>query len=245
MRWVRWVTAGSLGLAALALLTQQFGWWEVRRLSGEVKRLEEEKQQLLEFARRLTSAQRIAQFEVTQRLEGGGHSPQTHLLWQEIGPDGTAGRPQRLAVSGELVYVEAAVLKFDYGSASDAATSARTSLALFRRVFGDRQQPADGAELDTGTLPVPDRGADPSTDTWDDQRLWEMFWQFVDNPVLAETYAIRVAQIEAPAVPLNAGNVWEVSLDHAGGINIRKLGRRRDSRLEGAPMPRGTSTSAG
>jgi hypothetical protein len=43
----------------------------------------------------------------------------------------------------------------------------------------------------------------------------------VEEPSLAAKYGIRVAQIEAPAVPIRQGQLWEVTLDAAGGLNLK------------------------
>ena len=43
---------------------------------------------------------------------------------------------------------------------------------------------------------------------------------------IAAKYGIRVAQCEAPSVPLAPGQTWEVTLDAAGGLNVRKIGGR-------------------
>ena len=70
-----------------------------------------------------------------------------------------------------------------------------------------------------GTLPI--EAAQDPRDV--EQRLWDRFWDLVDDPQLAEQYGVRVAQCEAPAVPLRPGQVWQVTLDAPGGLNLKKL----------------------
>jgi hypothetical protein len=91
---------------------------------------------------------------------------------------------------------------------------------MFRRVFGDQQTPDTGSLIDSQARPPVDnpREANALHD-----RLWALFWQMIDDPKLAQQYGVRVAQVEAPSAPMKKGQVWEVSLDAAGGLNLRRL----------------------
>jgi hypothetical protein len=51
-----------------------------------------------------------------------------------------------------------------------------------------------------------------------------LFWRMMEHPQLASQYGVRVAQCEAPAVILRKGQVWEITLDAAGGLNLRIIG---------------------
>jgi hypothetical protein len=148
------------------------------------------------------------------------------LLWQEIGPDGTLGIPVAVEVSGKSVYFEALVIKFATQHVGEGDPERGASLALFRRIFGDQQAPESAKDLDRSARPVKDspRERDALHD-----RLWARFWEFVDDPKLAETYGVRVAQCEAPSVPVAAGQIWEVAVDAAGGLNLRRIGTREAS----------------
>ena len=50
----------------------------------------------------------------------------------------------------------------------------------------------------------------------------------VDVDRLARQFGVRVAQAEAPSVRVKPGQVWEVTLDSAGGLNLKLLGLRAD-----------------
>jgi hypothetical protein len=56
--------------------------------------------------------------------------------------------------------------------------------------------------------------------------MWSLFWRLMDEPPLAEQFGVRVAQCEAPAVVLQSGQIWEVTLDAAGGLNLRLVAQR-------------------
>lgn len=257
-RWVRW--AVGLGVIAMAGLFAVDQWRspELRRLESEVRRLEQQKTRLLNYARQLSASRRVAQIDVARQTTGDSGCRSSELVWREIAADGTIGPTRTIAAIGDLVYFEGAVIKFSNpppsdadGQPSDPSPSSdehRTSLVLFRRVFGDCQMPISVAELDRatpiapmGTAPPPphasflpsgtptERGASTLSGTvgpTPEDELWTLFWRIVDDPRLARTYGVRVAQIEAPAVPVREGDVWEITLDAIGGLNVRKLGTR-------------------
>lgn len=61
-----------------------------------------------------------------------------------------------------------------------------------------------------------------------EQKLWKRFLDLLDDTALAAEYGVRVAQFEAPSVLVRAGQTWEVTLDAAGGLNLRKLADSRE-----------------
>ena len=182
-------------MIAIATFTAvRFGGIEARRLRAEVDQLEQERQRLLDYARRLGTSRRVAQVDVVkQRVNDRGETVST-LLWQEIGREGTLGKPLAVEAVGELVYFESLVIKC--------------------------QAPDSVPELDRRARPPLGRAErdDPLH-----AELWQRFWEMVDDPQLAEEYGVRVVQCEAPAVPLQAGQVWELTLDAAGGLNLRRI----------------------
>lgn len=221
MKWMR-VSAIVLAAAAAVWALVSLPNREVSRLNQKVAELEREKSQMIEYARRLSASRRVAQVEILkQRPEADGVV--TTLLWQEIGPEGILGRPVALEAIGTQVYIEALVLKFDAQLVGAGDPSRGCSLALFRRVFGDQQRPETAQEFDRASRPplTDPRQADPLHD-----HLWGRFWELVESPELAARFGVRVAQCEAPSVPVRAGQVWEVSIDAAGGLNLRRLGDR-------------------
>lgn len=119
------------------------------------------------------------------------------------------------------------VIKFDHRHVGEGDPERGTSLALFRRIFGDRQAPSSVPTLSTLSPVHADEG--PSSP---EEYLWARFWSLVSDPVMAEQYGIRVAQCEAIAAPLQPDETWEVLLDAAGGVNLKKMGPSPTSRLD-------------
>lgn len=202
------------------LLLLQFGQLEARRLAREVDRLEKEKAELVLFAERLTASRRVAQVNIlTQQRDESGRTA-TSLRWQEIGEDGRIGDPFEIQVFGSQVYFEALIVKFAHRYVGEGDAERGRSLALFRRIFGDQQVPETGIALDRGTL-APIVAQPVLTDRR--ASFWDRFWDLVNDVEESHRLGIRVAQCEAPAVRVEPGQTWEVTLDSAGGLNIKKL----------------------
>jgi hypothetical protein len=213
------LTGAGLFLVA-CLMVVQFGNFESRQLRKKMAELERERNLLMDYAERLSASRRVAQVTVQrQQLDSAGR-PVSTLLWQEIGADGVLGQPQRIEVVGTLVYFEAWVIKFTHELIAKNEAPRSASLALFRRVFGDHQAPESVPQFDRASRPPTQESEESETLHG---RLWKRFWELVDDPRLAGQYGVRVAQCEAPAVPLKEGEIWEVTLDAAGGLNLRKI----------------------
>ncbi len=223
--WLRSVIGAGLALGALFFVWGGYHALEIRRLSTQVTQLQRDRERLIEYARRLSASRRVAQADVVDQVNDAHGRLVSAILWHEIEPDGAVSEPQAVEVLGDLVYFEAAVIKFAHEHVGEGDAQRGESLAVFRRIFGEHQPAASAQELNHGLAARLQRG-DSAEDF--DTRLWGLFWQMMEDPALAEEYGVRVAQCEAPAVRVKAGQVWEVSLDAAGGLNLRLIRERRD-----------------
>lgn len=215
MKWTKTIVGAVL---ALLLLVVAQGWLTSSDLTTQVNGLQRERTQLLEHVKRLSASRRVAQVTVLEQIRNDSGQPRTRLLWQEIGRDGLISEPAEVEVVGTMVYFEAYVVKFDHGLVAGADADRGTSLAMFRRIFGDGQAPDTADSLNrvgAGWLTSPDDSSSGES------ALWSRFWELVESPVLAGEYGIRVAQCEAPAVRMKTGQVWEVTLDAPGGLNLK------------------------
>ena len=220
MKWIRFAGFCILIVAVAAYTAVRFGGAEIRRLENENSRLQEERRRLVEFAERLGAHRRVAQVDVVRQYVNQAGQTVSTLLWQEIGPDGMRGKPLALEAVGVQVYFEAFVIKFKTQFVGEGDPQRGTSVALFRRIFGEAQRPDSALELDLQARP-PLRIDAAAMEFQQD--LWRRFWDLVEDPDLAAGYGVRVAQCEAPAVRLSAGQTWEVILDANGGLNLRNV----------------------
>jgi len=219
MKWLRLTVSACLVVGVAAWSLVQFGSREGAKLTERADRLEAEKRQLHEHIKRLGSSRRVAQIDVLGQHSTEADQTFTRLRWQEVDPSGALRPPIAAEIMGKQLYVEALVIKFEPELVGEGDTEKGQSVALFRRLFGDQQNPKWGFAL------APDMN-EPTKDVPGDARhadLWKRFWEIVDDPALAKRYGIRVGQCEAPSVPVRSGQVWEVTLDAVGGLNLRKL----------------------
>jgi hypothetical protein len=202
-------------IGAAVWLSVTFGSREIQRLNQQVADLEQEKRRLVEYASRLAASRRVGQLDVVRQERDADGRVVNTLLWQEIGSDGLRGKPIALETVGEIVYVEALVIKFQHNLVAEGDPQRGVSLALFRRVFGSAEAPDSVPEI--GREARPPQAADVPFQ----RELWDRFWDLASDAELASKYGVRVAQIEAPGVRVTPGEVWEVALDAAGGLNLR------------------------
>lgn len=231
------VTLGSMVLVAATILTvMKIGRMEVERLNARVEELQRERSELADYAARLAASRRVAQVEILRQDPQTDGRIRTTVLWQEIGPDGVLGRPIAVEAYGSQIYFEAQVLKFQHDLVGGADPDRGQSLALFRRIFGDQQPPETGQAIERDTRPAAD---DPRKRNTRHDQLWARFLELAEDPRQAEELGLRVVQFEAPAIQTRVGQIWEVTIDASGGVNLRLLSPSRS--VSAAARPRDPS----
>lgn len=195
---------------------------EVARLANVVAE-QERALEALELANRLLKVtHRLARIEVlAQSAAAASEGVRTTLRFTELGVDGEPLAPGReLIVEGKLVYVEALVIQFEdrYVEQGDALRG--SAIALFRRLFGENQSPSEGVPLDpAGQLPLV-YGGDTTVDPLH-RALWERFWDYANDPVLAQELGVRALQGEAPFIEARVGRSYRLELRASGGLVIQ------------------------
>ncbi|MBN1912050.1 MAG: hypothetical protein JW818_20175 [Pirellulales bacterium] len=186
--------------------------------------LEEKRRQIrkLETANRLLKVDhRVAQLEVVSQ-QGSKENKDlvTKVGFVEVDEQGKSLDKMRVFnVEGDVVYVDAWVIKFSdkYVEQGDALRS--TSICLFRRLFGESQRPEDGYVLDpVGARPAAyglDKRVSP-----EEQELWSRFWDYANDPDKASEAGVRAAHGEAPSIKLQPGRRYRVLLRSSGGLSI-------------------------
>lgn len=183
-----------------------------------------------EIARLDTSLQlvkvnhRVAVVDVLRQVE----HPQTGLVSTELRFQEVDGQGQPLAeprvfhVEGDLVYFDYLVVKFADELVEQAAVGQGNSLCLFRRLFGEFQQPHEGYTLDNmGTRPAAYGGG---TMNEFEQRIWNNFWTIANQPQVAAGMGIRAAHGEAVSMQLHQGARYQILLRASDGLTIHRVG---------------------
>ncbi len=187
--------------------------------SAEVARLNRENEKLNLAMRLLKVDHRVAQIDVLDQQEVGDQQ-RTKFRFVELAGDGSPiGTPKEFTVDGDTIYVDAWVIKYSDDLVERGDPMRSTSVCLFRRIFGEHQEPSQGFPLDaTGSRPaVYSQGNEMSALERD---VWANFWDYANNPVRARKSGIRAAHGEAPSVRLQGGKRYRIELRASGGLTI-------------------------
>jgi hypothetical protein len=195
----------------------------ITELDDEVARLGDQVRQLGASLRLLKVDHRLARVDVLEQTapsEEDGHV-RTRIRFVELDEDGQVlGPAQEATIEGRVLYIETLVIKFGDQFVEGGDALRGTSVCLFRRLFGEDQAPSGGTPIDIeGTRP-PVYGGDNPPDPFY-QELWDRFWDYANDPDLANEKGVRAIHGEAPFIELREGRSYRVELRASGGLTIR------------------------
>jgi cell division protein FtsB len=194
---------------------------EIAALNRDLQAKQKEIDRLGAVVKLLKLSRRIAQLTVLgQDRSEDGKGLFTRLSFVEVSEEGKPiDKPRVFLIKGDVVYIDAWVVKFDLDYLEKGDPLRSTSICLFRSIFGQYQAPAEGFALDqVGSQPAAYRtGGKPSEF---EQHIWSRFWDYANNPSLAKQAGIRAAHGEAPSIKLLPGKRYRIVLQAAGGLTI-------------------------
>lgn len=165
--------------------------------------------------------QRLAKIDVVdQNVDPSTEQPVTTIRFTELGPnDASLSEPREFKLRGDTIYIDNWVVKFDDKYVEQADLIRGTSLTLFRRVFGDKENPADGQSLDEiGDRPSAyARGGEPSEF---EEAIWKDFWTIANDPAMAAAKGIRAIHGEAVSIKAEKGRTYRIVLRASDGLSI-------------------------
>lgn len=211
------------------LLAGSLSFWFYRSHTAEDRRhaqdqqkiaqLEEQKQVLNQVVQRLSDEKRVAEVLVTDQRTVDGVLRST-LLLVEMDRSGKSLPPRRFVVVGDTAHIDALVIKFERDFIAQNDPLRGHSIALFTRIYGDRQAPSDGTLVDPpGQIPAIYRAADPKVSDFE-LSLWRDFWRLADDPTYREKYGVRVANGQGVWGPFELDKLYTITLESDGGLNI-------------------------
>ncbi|MGA2497184.1 MAG: hypothetical protein ABSH20_05555 [Tepidisphaeraceae bacterium] len=192
------------------------------RLAAENQRLQAENQHLQDFVARLTREIRRAEMVVTEQGYKNGNVTTT-LLFSEIARDGTRLPPKFFVIEGNVVHIDSLVIKFELDFIKQNDPLRGHSIALFYRLYGDRQAPADGFPIDDPGQPPPIyRDNLPKSEDLRqfEADLWRNFWRLTDDAAYRKEMGVRLAQGESPWRFVYPDYVYTLSIEGGGGVNM-------------------------
>jgi hypothetical protein len=199
---------------------------------AEVDRLEVA-MKLLHVQHRLARLTVLEQKEVpslipatpTTGTEVGASQPNimTKIEFVDVNDQGQPiGKPKPFDIKGDMIYVDYLTVNFEdkYIEKSDLDRS--TSIALFQRIFGEHQEPANGFQLDTvGTRPTAYARGTQMSDF--EKKIWDDFWLIANDNKRAQELGIDALQGKAVAIRAQPGKSYEIKLRSTGDITIRPI----------------------
>lgn len=218
------VGAGSGGIYVADRLVLAPGREMERKLAerdAEIRTLRERAQALEAAVRLLRHTERRARIVVLEQAPGSDGHLVTRIRFSELDPQGDPiGESREFSVTGDEVYVDTLVIKFEdeFVTAGDALKG--RSLLLFRRIFGDRHRPVDAHVLDREGQ-VPHAYAAEKAPSAFERDLWAQFWTLANDPAEAKRRGVRALHGEAVSTKLRKGGIYAVTFRSTGELSIQ------------------------
>jgi hypothetical protein len=180
------------------------------------------KTQALEMAiRLLTHTERRARVVVLdQRREPDGQTT-TRIRFGELDAGGAAvGEPREFSLTGDEVYFDTLVVKFEDRFVEGGDALRGRSLLLFRRIFTDRGRPADGPVLDREGQ-VPQAYAAEHAPSAFEREIWARFWELANDPAEAQRRGLRALHGDAVSIKLKRDASYTITFRSTGELSVR------------------------
>ena len=211
------VLGGGLSVWAYHTLTDDSA---LRQRVAELEQLNEALQQRIEFLRERKRVARIHVLDQVADSQAPG-GQRTTFRFEEIDAEGSPLNPPReFTIDGDVLYVDAQVIKFDDSFLQEHELEKGSTLLLFRRLFGEHQAPAEGFALAAAQRPPDGYSVESAPDAFSAE-LWDNFWDYANRPEVLERTGVRAMHGEAPYMRLEAGRSYQVELRTTDGLTIR------------------------
>ena len=187
----------------------------------QIRALTQRAQALEAAVRLLRHTERRARIVVLDQAPGADGQLVTRIRFSELNPSGDPiGEPREFSVTGDEVYVDTLVIKFEdeFVTAGDALKG--RSLLLFRRIFGDRLRPIDAYVLDREGQ-MPQAYAAEKAPSAFERELWAQFWTLANDPAEAKRRGVRALHGEAVSTKLRKAGVYAVTFRSTGELTIQ------------------------
>jgi hypothetical protein len=183
-------------------------------------------QELQKFVERLSDEKRVAEVIVTEQ-KTVNNVLQTSLLFVEYARDGQTSLPPRsFTIEGKFAHIDAMVIKFDHNFVEENDPLRGHSIALFTRIYGDHQSPANAAMIDQpGKIPDIYKGTDPRVGEFE-QSLWNEFWQIYSDENYRKSKGVRTLSGQGVWGPFEAEKLYTITLESDGGLNLTAAPQR-------------------
>lgn len=195
---------------------------KIKELNEEIDNQKRQIEKLDTAVRLLKVDHRVAMISVKEQRPGkDGQVSSTTFDFVETDAQGKPlDAPRTITIEGDLAYVDTYVIKFEDTNVESGDLLRGTSICLFHRIFGEKQNPSEGVKLDAvGSRPAAYSRGLPMSDF--ERQLWTNFWEYANDPEKAKAAGIRAAQGEAPSMKLKKDTIYRLDLRASDGLTIR------------------------
>ena len=186
----------------------------------KIEKLQDERRQLEQVVTRLAHEKRVADVLVSRQEKNAAGVLETTLLFVEYDKAGEPLPAKSFTITGNTAHIDAMVIKFDrdYVAANDALKG--HSIALFTKIYGDNQSPAEAATIDTpGEIPAIYRGADPVVSEFE-TNLWRDFWKLYEDADYRKIKGVRALGGHGLWGPFQPDKLYTITIESDGGLNM-------------------------
>ena len=153
---------------------------------------------------------------------GEGDDLITTVRWVELGDDNRPIDERVFDIPGDIVKIDAWVVKFKDEYIEEADLIRGTSICLFRRIHGEYAQKEEVHVLDEfGAPPSVYRKGEQLSDF--EREIWENFWDIANDPQRAEELGIRAAHGQINYQKVEAGGKYKIELRASDGLTITRM----------------------
>lgn len=195
---------------------------EIEALNQDIEVKKKEIDRLDTAVRLLKVDHRVAQLTVLDQFKAADDGRlRTKFSFVEVGEQGEPlEQPKVFEIDGNVVHVDSLVVSFEDAYVEKGDPLRGTALALFRRIYGDDQKPSEGFPLDSvRTRPTGySRGSEP---TELERDIWSRFWDYANDPQLAEQKGIKTIQGKVSYTQLRKGKTYRLLLRSTGDFTIK------------------------
>jgi hypothetical protein len=193
--------------------------------SERLKELQQLNEKLQTSLKLIKLDRRMAHVKVLKQWETEEGKPRMEVEFVEMDRDGKPlGEPRKFELSGNRMYVECLLVKFQDRFIEDADMFRNATLCVFKGIYGDLDQPAGAQSLDQSmsNSAVPAGYADSEVNDFERQ-IWSDFWSIANNRDKQEKFGIRGAHGQANNIQVEQGKTYVIDLRASDGLTLRPI----------------------
>ncbi|MDP0500720.1 MAG: hypothetical protein Q7P63_11550 [Verrucomicrobiota bacterium JB022] len=215
---MKWMTRATLIGAATITAVGGYFWWAG---THTLETLVHENQALQRALSNLQQEEVVAYLRVLPlEVEPTITEPHLRVVLQEPASREAMPEPETHTIFGRQVYLEGVVVKFDNQLVSDGEERA---LLLWRRVFGDDEKPAEGADLfhETSSIPSRYREAFSAVPERVNQQFWSQIWEHAHDATAKDTEGIVAIYGSSVSIEPRPETLYVVLFTAQGQLYLR------------------------